>query len=292
MDRSLLKFSRAQESAADQAAFTYLDRLKWPATGLMEFFKILQNRSPLIMAYISKYALTHPLSLERIQACTAHINRKDSSGYAIPDSIERQFIHIKAKIEGFLLPTDTVLQKYTGSCPTSLYARAIAYYRKGKNLEALDSLSNLQKIEPNNPYYYELKGQILLEAGNVEEAIIALKTSYKLCPHSTLIAILLAQAYLESNKETASQEALNLLIPLSQKKDQPLFVWRLMAAAYGKQNQQPLAALCLAEEAFEKQEFSFSRIQAEKAKKGLPVGSKAHIRADDLIQQLVSNRKT
>jgi len=38
LERGMLKFSRTQESAADQAGLSYLEKLGWPADGLSDFF--------------------------------------------------------------------------------------------------------------------------------------------------------------------------------------------------------------------------------------------------------------
>jgi predicted Zn-dependent protease len=45
------------------------------------------------------------------------------------------------------------------------YGRAIAYYRIPELKKALDLIDGLIQQEPNNPYFHELKGQMLFENG-------------------------------------------------------------------------------------------------------------------------------
>ena len=64
--RNLLKFSRVQEQAADQAAVTYLRSLEMSPEGLLAFFHVLETQNLRISADGSEYLRTHPLTRDRI----------------------------------------------------------------------------------------------------------------------------------------------------------------------------------------------------------------------------------
>ena len=51
-----------------------------------------------------------------------------------------------------------------------------------------------EQTQPNNPYFYELKGQALLENGKANEAIAPLRRAAQLAPQPALIQIMLGQA--------------------------------------------------------------------------------------------------
>ncbi|MBV5268872.1 MAG: tetratricopeptide repeat protein, partial [Afipia sp.] len=78
------------------------------------------------------------------------------------------------------------------------YARAIAAYRHGDLRNALAQIDALIRVQPNNPYFYELKGQALLEGGKPVEAIAPLRKAVQLSGNAPLIEMLLGQAYVAS----------------------------------------------------------------------------------------------
>ncbi len=53
------------------------------------------------------------------------------------------------------------------------YARAISAYRHGDMRDAIAQIDSLIQTQPSNPYFYELKGQALLEGGRPAEAVRA-----------------------------------------------------------------------------------------------------------------------
>ena len=80
---------------------------------------------------------------------------------------------MKAKLDAFLSAPSQVLAQYKpddNSVPAR-YARAIAYYRIPSSTRRCQLIDGLIKDEPNNPYFEELKGQMLFENGHVKEAV-------------------------------------------------------------------------------------------------------------------------
>ena len=65
-ERSFLQYSRTQESAADQAALTYLDATGQSSVGLVDFLGTLEDQELLSTSRRSPYLSTHPLTRDRI----------------------------------------------------------------------------------------------------------------------------------------------------------------------------------------------------------------------------------
>jgi len=285
-ERGMLKFSRTQESAADQAALTYLEKLGWPAEGLSQFLdKIAKMQGS--SSKIDPYAVTHPLTPDRIQSVYDHTRKCLHKERTVPSDIETKFQRIKAKMMAFLDPL-RALQTYP-THDTSIaarYARAIASYRQGQFAESLILIDNLLKDYPKDPYFYELKGQVLFETGDIEEAIPALQKASSLRPHSPLIKIMLAHALIEC-KSPGYEEAIKVLLPITQNYPQEFpMAWRLLATAYGKTNQLGEASLALAEESTLREDYKSATSQATRAQSLLKSNPKAMTRANDLLHQL------
>ena len=286
-ERTLLKFSRTQESSADNAAIQYLDKLKWGVVGLRDFFKILHEKTAHYASVMSPYALTHPLTCERIKCIDHHVECQ--SNHQPSAEIERNFQRLKGKIIGFFeLPKNVLkdLSKKNLSDEGMRYAKAIALYRMGSYSEALSDLDGLIKTAERNPWYYEMKGEILFDMGKTKEAIDTLKKAVTKRPNARYLKIILAHALMESKQVGAEEEAKAILIPITQKDPENGFAWRLLAQAQGRGNDMGGAALAMAEEALQRGDISFATIQANKAIKILPKGSASAQRAKDLLKEI------
>ena len=88
---------------------------------------------------------------------------------------------MRAKLAGFMNRADTVARRYPAGTDIlpARYARAIAMYRHGDLRSALTLIDGLIQSQPNNPYFYELRGQALLEGGLPKEAIPALRLALR-----------------------------------------------------------------------------------------------------------------
>ena len=90
---------------------------------------------------------------------------------------------------------------------------------------------------PDYPYFYELKGQILFEAGKAREAIAPLRKAVALAPDAGLIRIMLGGAELSSGDPKLLQSAVaDLRVGLN---DEPLAAvgYRYLAIAYQQRGQ-------------------------------------------------------
>ena len=281
--RSFLSYSREQESAADSAALRFLDQLGWSSAGLMEFFEKLQGQELLPTDRQVEFVRTHPLTRDRIDAVEFHTHQSPYRGIKLPPDFQERHERMRAKLMGFLQP-QTALLRYGNQDPrvSARYARAIALYRTGKIDEALHLTDGLIAEEADNPYFYELKGQVLFENSRIDDAVIAYRKAVALLPDAPLILAAYAHALIESKDEKALPEAILRLQETLRLEPDSAFAWRLLAAAWGRQGHEGLTAYALAEEAVLLGDPARAAGYAARAEKLLPKESPYRLRAQDI----------
>jgi predicted Zn-dependent protease len=283
-ERSFLQFSIAQEATADHAALNFLDRSCQSARGLLKFFEILQSNELLAGERQESWVRTHPLTQQRVQYIRDHVQQARCSNTPdSPDSVEL-LRRIKAKLHAFLDDPSKTLSTYPTSdrSPIARYARAIAYYRMPKLDLALPEIDGLIRDFPNDPYYRELKGQMLFENGRVRDAMRPYEDAVKLAPSAALLRISLSQVYIESGDPALNKRAIAYLNDASRAEGRESQIWRFLAVAYGRDNQIGMAALSLAEEALANGKKKDAMQQALRAKQMLTKNSPSYFRADDI----------
>ena len=283
-ERSFLQFSIAQEATADHAALNFLDRSCQSARGLLKFFEILQSNELLTGERQESWVRTHPLTQQRVQYIRDHVQQARCSNTPdSPDSVEL-LRRIKAKLHAFLDDPSKTLSTYPTSdrSPIARYARAIAYYRMPKLDLALPEIDGLIRDFPNDPYYRELKGQMLFENGRVRDAMRPYEDAVKLAPSAALLRISLSQVYIESGDPALNKRAIAYLNDASRAEGRESQIWRFLAVAYGRDNQIGMAALSLAEEALANGKKKDATQQALRAKQMLTKNSPSYFRADDI----------
>ena len=283
--RSFLKHSRVQESSADQSGVRYLKDAHLPMEGFLSFMEKLSSQELLPESQQSEYVRTHPLTRDRIDFLQTTVNSQRSKGQVPPAWIETNK-RIRAKLFGYLFPERAV--NNTGTDIADRYGRAIALYRRGRTAEALTEMDKLLGAESRNPWFHELKGQILFENGRVAESVEPLKNAVTYAPHSGLLRVAYAHALLESRKgdDATLKEAVDQLKPSLRSEPYQTRTHRLLATAYGRMGDEGMSHLHLAEEAYIRGNFSFARREVVLAQKSLPKNSPAWLRADDIMAEI------
>ena len=280
---SFLKYTQTQESAADQAAITYLQRTGQSPKGTIEFLRYLQREEKLAINRRDPYLTTHPLTPERISAFE---QAAANSPYAnTPDTPQFLMLHQRmvAKLYGFVAP-DAALQRYSEadrSLPAR-YARAIALYRKGALGSALLTIDGLLKEYPNDPYFHEVRAQMLYENGRAAESLASYRRAVQLAPSAAILKIDLARALLDVNSPGNDREAVRNLDLAMQQESGSFELWRLMASGYSKLNDPGMTSLARAEMAALRGQRSEAQTHAEAAVRQLTAGTPAWQRAQDL----------
>ena len=283
-----LSFSRNVESSADQAALTYLDKTHQSARGLNELFKKFENQELLSAGSQDPYMRTHPLSGERMQAIQRHLEESPYTDTPEPADLQDRQDRMVAKLVGYIERPRTVLQRYpeTDQSIPARYARTISYYRDKQMDVAVPLVDGLIAEEPDNPYFHELRGQMLFETGNYAPAIASYKTAVELAPDQPLLRIGYAQALIESGGQGDLTIAASELETALQVESRSSWAWRLLGIAYGKLGQEARSAMATAESAYLVGDNERARYLAERAVQGLEYGTPEWQRANDLLSAL------
>jgi len=285
IQHSLLAYVRTQEDQADHAGVKFLTATHQSARGMLELFKRLSNEMLFGLSRADPYLQTHPLPPERVAAlevlakASPYFDRKD------PPELQLRHDMMRAKLSGFLDRPDTVFRRYPLSDHSlpARYARAIATYRHGGLRDALPQIDGLIQAEPNNPYFYELKGQALLEGGRPGDAIAPLRHAVTLAHGAPLIDIMLGQALIATDNKKNAEEAVPLLRNALAREPEAPEAYAQLAMAYGRKGDLAQADLAAAQAAFNRGDLMTARQLAARAKTRLPVGSPAWVQADDIV---------
>lgn len=283
-----LAFSRVQESTADAAGAQYLSKAGISGRGSLAFFKKLQN---LEFRYAVKqdddqaYGRTHPMSGDRIQTLREVYVIDPAWAKTADPVIEKRFQRIKAKLSGYMTDPDRTLRKFpeTNTTIPARYARAYAWHRSAYPQKALSEVDALLKTDPNDPYFLELEGQVLLESGRPKEAIPALRKAVTLSRSQPLISATLGHALIATEDPANFAEAEQVLKTAVALDNQNPFAWYQLGIVYANKGDQARAALASAERyTLQGGQASLALRNAEMAMQGLAQNTPDWIRAQDI----------
>lgn len=291
--RKYFSFTRSVEGSADQFAMKVLDRTHQSAQGLLDFFGELEGEEMLQPENQDPYVRTHPLTQDRIDAVRAHV---EEANIPYGATKEQQLRHDRmvAKLYAFLKPQASTLQRYPES-DTSLvarYARTIAYFRRGQMDKAVPLIEGLLKEHPDDPYFWELKGQMLFENGRVPEAAEAYRKATSLAPDQPMIDLSFGHVLVELGTPKADQEAEGHLRKVLVAEPNSAFAWRLLGTAYGQQGDETQASYARAEYAQLTGDKQQALFYVNKALKGIRKSDPLWLRLQDLKNALDPDGKS
>ena len=281
---SFLAFSRAQESSADLAGAAYLSKAGVSGKGSLEFFKKLQNQEYRLAIYAKdSYDRTHPLSSERITSLT-EIYQKDRAWQRPSDpALEARFQRVKAKLTGFVMPKQAVtLYPESNRSVPAHYARAYAYHLGAYPDKANQEADLLLAGAPEDPFFLELKGQILLEGGRPKDAIAPLRKAVARAPDQPMIAVMLGHALIASEDNKNFAEAKQVLKNAVNRDNDNPFAWYQLGIVYDREGDRARAALATAERSNLTGENKLALASAKTAMAGLSPGTPDYLRAQDI----------
>lgn len=282
--RQVLAFSRGQESSADQFALKALDDTEQSAEGLYKFFERISGQELLITDRQDPYVRTHPLTRNRMTSIRAHIDKSPYSALGPNEELEERHRRAVAKLYSFLKPQNATLKKYPESDQSlsARYARSVAHYRRGRLDLSVPLIDGLIEERPDDPYFWELKGQMLFENGRIPEAIVAYKEATRLLPFAPLILVAQAHAMVESGDPAFAKETQNALRSALQVDPNDVFAWGLSAKSYAINDEPGMSAYAAAERALLMGEFGEVVRYTRKAEEELPTGTPVWVRLQDL----------
>lgn len=283
--RSFLSRRREQESAADQAGLLYLERSRQSGVGMLETFERFAQQEYISDAYQDPFMRSHPVATDRLARlrekvmASQYVNAKDPAELLLRHNMMR------AKIAGYVDRAQAVFNAYPAK-DTSLparYARAIARNCSGRCSDAMGEVDALIKDKPENPYFWELKGNLLQSSGKNAEAIAPLRKALQLAGGSEpLIMTALAQALLATEDSAQADQAIELLRKSVVLDDSYSLSHHQLAKAFYKKERFPQADLAAANAHFAEGNVPQAKIFAKRAMAKLPRGSPEWIRAEDI----------
>ncbi len=282
-ERSLLRYSRTQESAADQAGLSLLIKAGYSPRGLISFMELMAQQDGLLESRQDPYVRSHPVFPERLAALRERAAAAGPERPLPPGTVEA-FARTQAKIFGFTQPLGATLRKYplTDTGFAARYARSIAYHRAGRIDESLAELDALVAAQPNDAYVQELRGQILLEHGRVADAIEYYTRAVALAPMEPLIRIGLGSALVATEDPTRTATAIDQLRTAVNQEPRNADGWRVLAVAFGRAGEVGQASLASAEQNVLVGNSREALRFAEMAIRRIDSGSPGWLRAQDI----------
>ena len=285
-----LAFTRVQESSADAAGAAYLSKAGISGRGSLAFFGKLQNQE-FRYGYSQKdeatFGRTHPLSGDRI--ATLREDYIDDPAWDKPDdpALQRRFERVKAKLFGYLARPERTLRDYPESMTgvPARYARAYAYHKNAMIPQALAETDALLAMDPADPYFLELKGQVLLESGRPDEALEPLRKAAAMTNNEPLIAAVFGHALIATEDKSHFEEAERVLRAAVARDRLNPFAWYQLGVVYAARGDMPRARLASAEQQVMSRQYETALRSAQAAEAGLPQGSPDWLRAQDIAMQ-------
>ena len=283
--RTLLSYVRQQEENADRAGVKFLNATGQSARGMYETFKRFTDESLFAARGADPYVQSHPMPAERVAALeelarsSPYWDKKDDPALQLRHDM------VRAKISAFMERQDTVYRRYplsNNSLPAR-YAHAISTYLHGDLRSALAQIDALIQQQPNNPYFYEVRGQALLEGGKPQEAIAPLRKAVQLSNNAPLIEMLLGQALVATNNNAYTDEAIAILRAAVARESEAPIGYMQLAMAYGRKGDYAQADLASAQAAYLRGDNKTARDLASRAKTRFAIGTPGWVKADDIV---------
>ena len=282
-----MAYSRQQEGSADASAVRHLNDAHLSGKGMVSFFgKLRQEEYRLTPSYtkVDPYEQSHPMTEDREATLRGDLEKSPWWNAAVDPAKQARFLRIKAKLIGYLDEPPLVLRKYplTDRSVPAQYARAYAWHRGGYHDKAIEEVSALAAAAPHDPYFLELKGQILLESGKPAQAIPPLREAVLRSGSTPLISSLLGNALVATEDPADLKEAAQVLrVSVQRDNDNPQ-AWYNLGLIYTRMGDEPRASLASAERFSLEGNPRLAMANAEMAMHGIPTGTPDYLRAQDI----------
>ncbi len=290
--RSFLKHTRAEEASADRSAANYMRNADLDPQGLVDLHELFHGQELLTVGSQDPYMLSHPLTRDRIRAAEAYVAAYGNNAVPAPESAY-WFDRVRGKLSAFTRSSKWTMRRAHEETHSDIRAmrEAVAYHRVNDLAHARGAINAALTARPDDAYYLDLKGQILMENRQWGGALAAYESAVELAPREPLILAGYGRALLAAGKHKSA------LAPMEQARDRDFRNTRLLrdlALAYAKTGQNGMAALVTAERYALQGQFSDAELHARRATMQLPRGSPAWQRAQDVLiasEQLTKRKK-
>ena len=248
--RKLLQGFRYDEAVADEIGLTLLDKSGISAIGLRDLMQRMAAQRALPESRQSRYYQTHPDAAARLSIYQDHVSRQTGKTIPISDEILALVDRLKTKLRAYVEPPQFVLAQFNDAdVVTHLYAKSIALYRRGELDAARTVVDNLIEMAPQDAFFHEFSGDILLSMAKPNAAARAYKRAISIRPDSPQMLLNYGRALIASNKATDLTDAISALEQARNGEPKWAFVYRQLAIAYGRAGRLADADITLADEA-------------------------------------------
>ncbi|WP_284388310.1 M48 family metalloprotease [Algimonas ampicilliniresistens] len=280
-----LAYSRVNESSADQYAAQFLETTGQSGKGLIDFFDNFRVQEVLSYSRRYEYFRSHPLSANRIDKLRERVAESPFVDVLDSDEDIERHTMMQAKLRGFLDAPQMVFNRYplTDKSLPARYARSVALFRAADMNSAIKEIDSLIEEQPENPYFHELKAQILYESGQRSAALPSAERALELKPDAILLKVALSQSLIETQEDRQVERAITLLKSALTVEPRYSHGWYLLSLAYGQQNQDALAKYASAERFYSLGDLDSARSFAGRAQQDLPRDIPQWRRASDII---------
>ncbi|MEC9471800.1 MAG: M48 family peptidase, partial [Pseudomonadota bacterium] len=252
--------------------------------GLLKTFERMSEQQMFTRKYADPYAQSHPMAQDRYNSLATDAQK--SKYFNQPEDYVLQYRHdmVRAKLFAFTSHPSATLRAYPRSdkSPQAQYARAIAAM-KSRGKGAVKEIDALIRTQPNNPYYYELKGQALIEGGDPKGAIAPFRKALSFKPTEPQFLTWLGYALVASNDKSNLPEAERILKEAIQRDQNSGVAYSQLAIAHGRQGERAEADLATAKGLMVSGDFQAAKRYAARAQKSLKRGTPAWLQADDIV---------
>ncbi len=248
--RSMLQSFRYDEAVADELGLEYLEKAGITSAGLEQMMRRLASQRALPESHQSQYYQTHPDAAQRLAIYQDHTKQTSHNTTPIAEDKRRLMERLVNKLRAYSEPAKNIIQYSDDPAEASTqYSNAIAHYRRGDLELAYKLMSGLSRAMPDDPFYHEFQGDILLSMAKPDAAAIAYEKALALRPNSPQIQLNLGRSLIATNNKKHLQRAIDAMLAAQKNEPYWSFIHRQLAIAYGRAGHIAHANLSLAEEA-------------------------------------------
>ena len=280
--QSMLSFSRDEERIADNMGVDLMVKAGLNPHGFIEVFEQMHEMSSAVESRINPNRINHPLTAERLKNVKEQIAKIDKKFDKSKDEDwATKYSFVRAKLVGYLDAASRVKSLYPSKDKSdpALYARAIANMRAGNLSGAKVGVLTLISRNPNNPFFYELLGDVSYQYGYYDDSVIAYEKSLELSKNAPQIQTALALVLSERKKPGDAERAIELCKHSILLAPAPLTYWVLARLETGGKSDWAMAEYYnLINKKKDAKKY------AKRAQNNLPKGSPEYIKSGDLLR--------
>lgn len=284
--RSLLGYQRTEETTADRSALTYLEKTGQSAKGMLKTFERFASALALSGARVDPYQVSHPMPRDRIANLRTLASRSKFFDKADPAALQLRHDLSRAKIAAYT-QGQTAVSRLFREDPRGLaatYGNAISAYLNGSPRDAIGKADALVQAQPNNPYFQELRGEIMMKANRPERAAEAFAAAIRNDPaKSGVLQVNYGHALLATGQPDLVRRAVAELRKGLDRDPDNVAGYRILAQAYGQLGEVAKAELATAEGHYHSGNHQDAKIFAARAQSKMKRGEPGWIRAQDII---------